>query len=323
VSVRFGIISTARINELVLAGARPSEEVEVIAVASRSQEKADAYARANGIARAYGSYEALLEDGDVDAVYISLPNLLHVEWSERALAAGKHVLCEKPLARRRAEAERAFDAAERADRLLAEAFMYRHHPQTLRVKELVEGGAVGRLCLIRAAFSFTITQPDDARLLEAMEGGSLMDVGCYCVNVARFLAGEPTRVQAEQVVNADGVDLRFSGTMRFDGDVIGQFDSGLDIPERMLLEIVGTTGTIDVRDPWHDLEPSIEVRTDAGLDRVETEALDSYRLELEDLAAAVRGERKPLLGRDDAVGQAAAIEALYRAAESGLPVDVE
>jgi D-xylose 1-dehydrogenase (NADP+, D-xylono-1,5-lactone-forming) len=323
VSVRFGILSTARINELVLAGARRSDDVEVIAVASRSQERATEYARANGIERAYGSYEELLQDGDVEAIYISLPNRLHVEWSARALAAGKHVLCEKPLARLRAEAERAFDAADRANRILAEAFMYRHHPQTLRVKELVEGGAIGRMCLIRAAFSFTIAQPDDARLLETMEGGSLMDVGCYCVNLARFLAGEPTRVQAEQIVNEDGVDLRFSGTMRFAGEVLAQFDSGLDIPERMLLEIVGTTGTIDVRDPWHDLEPLIEIRTDGDVERIETEALDSYRLELEGLAAAVRGERKPLLGREDAVGQAGALEALYRAAESGLPVNLK
>jgi len=322
VRLRLGVLSTARINELVLAGARASDQVEVVALASRERSRAEAYARAAGIERAYGSYEQLLEDGDVEAVYIPLPNKLHVEWSERALAAGKHVLCEKPLARRRDEAERAFAAAERADRILAEAFMYRHHPQTLRLKALIESGAIGALRLIRSAFSFTISHPNDARLLTALEGGSLMDVGCYCVNVARFLAGEPERVFAEQVVNEEGVDLRFAGTMRFSNGVLAQFDSGLDVPERMLLELVGSDGSIDVRDPWHCLEPRIEIRRDGEIERVDVEPLNAYRLELEDLAAAVRGERSPRLGRADAVAQAAAIEALYRSADTGEPIDL-
>ena len=152
---KWGIISTANINRLVLAGARESDEVDVVAVASRDQKRAEAYAREHGIERAYGSYEALLADPDVDAVYISLPNSLHVEWSIQSLEAGKHVLCEKPLDRRPEEVERAFDAAERADRLLAEAFMYRHNPQTAKVKELVDDGAIGAVRFVRAAFGFS------------------------------------------------------------------------------------------------------------------------------------------------------------------------
>ena len=237
-SVRFGILSTARINGSVLAGARESDLVEVTAVASRDQARAEKYAREHGIARAYGSYEELLAGPDLDAVYISLPNSLHVEWSIRALEAGKHVLCEKPLSRRPDDVERAFDAADRTGLLLTEAFMYRHNPQTARLQELVEGGAIGALRLVRAAFSFTITDETNVRLAPDLDGGSLMDVGCYCVSGIRLLAGEPERVFGE-AVDETGVDTVFAGTMRFPGDVFGEFDCGFRLPMRDELEVVG------------------------------------------------------------------------------------
>src|SRR5919106_6537645 len=154
-SVNWGFLSTARINRLVLAGARESDRVDVVAVASRDRERADAYARENGIERAYGSYEALLADSEIEAVYISLPNSLHVEWSIRALEAGKHVLCEKPLDRRPQRVEEAFDAADRAGRFLMEGFMYRHHPQMARLRELVEDRAIGELRAITSVFTFS------------------------------------------------------------------------------------------------------------------------------------------------------------------------
>ena len=154
--VRFGIVSTADINRKLIPGAHASDKVELIAVASREQGKAEAYAREWEIDRAYGSYDALLEDADIEAVYISLPNTLHCEWSIRALEAGKHVLCEKPLSRHTADVEQAFDAAERAERLLSEAFMYRHNPQTARLAGLVREGAIGELRLIRSAFSYSL-----------------------------------------------------------------------------------------------------------------------------------------------------------------------
>jgi predicted dehydrogenase len=323
--VRLGLLSTARINELVLPAARACDDVEVVAVASRDPSRAQRYAAEHGIERAYGSYEALLEDDALDAVYLPLPNGLHVEWTERALSAGKHVLCEKPLARSRRQAERAFAAAVSAGRILAEAFMYRHHPQTIRIKSLLEGGAIGRLRLIRAAQSFRITGEDDVRLSRDLEGGALMDVGCYCVHLARFIAGEPMRVYGEQRLNRDGVDLLFAGTMRFAGDVVAQFDAGIDVPRRDLLELIGSHGTMEVRDPWlggEGEEPAILVYRDGECERVTTRPLDPYRLELEDFAAATRGDRAALLGRDDAVAQAAAVEALYASADAGVPVDL-
>jgi D-xylose 1-dehydrogenase (NADP+, D-xylono-1,5-lactone-forming) len=324
-SIRLGVLSTARINELLLPAARASEHLEVVAIASRELARARQYAAEHDIERAYGSYTELLTDDELDAVYIPLPNGLHVEWSERALGAGKHVLCEKPLARSRAEAERAFETAERAGRILAEAFMYRHHPQTIQIKSLLQAGAVGPLRLIRAAQSFPIERADDVRLFRRLDGGALMDVGCYCVHFARLIAGEPERVYGEQRLNADGVDLLFSGTMRFAGDLLAQFDAGIDVPQRDFLELVGGDGTMEVHDPWmsgEGPEPAILIHRDGDTERVVTDRVDAFQLELEDFAAAIRGEHAPLLGRDDATAQAAAIEALYASADSGCPVEM-
>jgi predicted dehydrogenase len=322
VSTNWGVISTANINRLVLAGARESDRVDVVAVASRDQARAEAYAREHGIERAHGSYEALLADPEVDAVYISLPNSLHVEWSVRSLEAGKHVLCEKPLDRRPEEVERAFEAADRADRLLAEAFMYRHNPQTAKVRELVAGGAIGSLRLVRAAFSFSLDEPENVRLAADLDGGALMDVGCYCVSGSRLVAGEPGTVYGRQVTGPSGVDVLFAATMSFPGDVVAQFDCGFVLPDRDELELIGDQGSLFLDDPWHARRPLIELRRDGGVEEIALDPVDSYRLELENLSDAIEGRGEPLLGRADAVGQARAIEALYASAASGEPVSL-
>jgi predicted dehydrogenase len=321
-TVRWGFLSTANINDKLLAGAAESDRVDVIAVASRDAARAGAYARERGIQRAYGSYEELLADPDLEAVYISLPNLLHVEWSIRALEAGKHVLCEKPLSRRPQDVERAFDVAEQSDRLLMEAFMYRHNPQTAKLEELVGGGAIGRLRLVRAAFSFRLENAQDVRLDESLDGGGLMDVGCYCISGARLLGGEPERVYGEQVPSVSGVDELFTGTMRLQGDVLAQFDSGLALPERDELEAIGEDGSLFLDDPWHCQRPVIELRTAGGMEEIAVERADSYRLQLENMSDAIRGEAEPLLSREDALGQARAIDALYRSAAEGRPVNL-
>jgi D-xylose 1-dehydrogenase (NADP+, D-xylono-1,5-lactone-forming) len=316
-AVRWGILSTADINRKVIPGAHASEKVDLMAVASRNLTRAEEYAREWKIDRAYGSYEALLEDGDVEAVYISLPNTLHCEWSIRALEAGKHVLCEKPMSRHVGDVEAAFDAAEKAQRILMEAFMYRHNPQTKRLRQLVVDGAIGDLRLVRSCFSYSLYDAENIRLRAEVEGGSLMDVGCYCVSGSRLLGGEPEQVYAEQFVGRSGTDWVFTGTMRFPGEVFAQFDCGTALPERDELEVIGSDGSLFVDDPWHCLEPMIELRRDGGTERIELEHIDSYRLELENLSDAIRGVTEPLLGRDDAVGQARAIDALYRSAVSG------
>jgi predicted dehydrogenase len=313
-------MSTAGINEQLLAGARQTDALVVLAVASRDAERARRYAQSHGIERAYGSYDALLSDPEVEAVYISLPNSLHLEWSVRALRAGKHVLCEKPLGRSAAEVDAAFDVAQRQGRLLMEAFMYRHNPQTQRLAELAGSGAIGRLALIRSAFSFATRDAADVRLRSALQGGALMDVGCYCVSGTRLIAGEPERVGAEQVLGGDGVDVAFAATMRFADGVIGHFDAGLALDSRDELEVVGEEGALFLDDPWHCRDPVIELRRDGKVQRIELEPVDSYRLEAENFCAAIRGTASPLLGREDAVAQARAIEALYRAADLGQTV---
>jgi xylose dehydrogenase (NAD/NADP) len=320
VAVKWGIVSTADINRKVIPGAQASDKVELIAVASRDGGRAERYAEEWGIERAYGSYDALFEDPDVEAVYISLPNTMHCEWSIRAVEAGKHVLCEKPMSRHAQEVEAAFDAAERAGRLLMEAFMYRHNPQTHRLRELVADGAIGDLRLVRSAFSYSLHDAENIRLRTEVDGGSLMDVGCYCVSGSRLLAGEPELVFGRQHLGPTGTDWVFAGTMVFPGDVVALFDCGTSLPERDELEAVGAEGSLFLDDPWHCYVPVIELRRDGGVERIELRPEDSYRLELENLSDAIRGEAELLLGAEDAIAQARAIEALSGAAETGEAV---
>ena len=321
--VRFGFISTARINRRLLAAAEKSDRADVVAVASRDAGRAEAYAVEHGIERAHGSYEALIEDPEVDAVYISLPNSLHVEWSVRALTAGKHVLCEKPLTRSPAEAEEAFAAAERAGRILMEAFMWRHSPQTAKLEQLVRGGVIGQLQLLRATFSFPVEGRRNIRLAPELEGGALMDVGAYCVSAARLLAGEPERVYGEQVIGDTGVDILFTGILRFARGAIAQIDAGMELPRRDGLEAVGTEGSLVIPDPWLARRLVLHLRRGETREEIALPPADPYRLELDNMCEAIRGVAEPLLGREESVGQARALDALYRSADEGRPVELD
>ena len=320
-ALRWGILSTANITDKLLDS---GTDQEFVAVGSRDGARAEAYAREKGIARAHGSYEALLADPDVDAIYNPLPNALHVEWSIRALEAGKHVLCEKPLSRRPDEVDRAFDVAEREGRVLAEAFMWRHHPQVARARELLDGGAIGDLRVIRTHFAFRAADPDDIRLQAELDGGGLMDVGCYCVSGCRTLAGaEPERAYGELVSGGHGVDVSLAATLRFPGDVLAHLDCGLSYPGGSLLAAAGTEGSFALADPWHGNDAVIELRrADGSVERIDAGPANSYALELADFEAAVRGESSPLLGRDDALGQARTIAALYTSAERNAPCPI-
>jgi predicted dehydrogenase len=315
-------MSTANINRKVIPAARASPKVELVAVASRDQARADEYAKTWEIRRAYGSYEALLADPDVEAVYISLPNSMHSEWTIKALEAGKHVLCEKPLSRHASEVEAAFDAALRTGRLLSEAFMYRHNPQTKRAKQLVDDGSIGELRLIRAAFSYALYDGDNIRLRPALDGGALMDIGCYTISGSRLFGGEPEKVYGEAWFGPSGTDWLFAGMLRFPGNVIGAFDCGTAMPARDELEAIGNEGSLFLDDPWHCVVPGIELRREGRVERIEVDLVDSYRLELENLSDAIRGESELLLGRDDAVAQARVLEALHDSAMHGAPVSL-
>jgi D-xylose 1-dehydrogenase (NADP+, D-xylono-1,5-lactone-forming) len=319
-AVKWGIISTADINRKVIPGAHASPKVDLVAVASRDQQRAEAYAKKWDIPRAYGSYEALLADAEIEAVYISLPNTMHCEWSIKSVEAGKHVLCEKPMSRHTREVEEAFDAAEKAGRLLSEAFMYRHNPQTKRVTQLVGEGAIGEIRVVRSVFSYSLYDEDNIRLQTDVEGGALMDVGCYNVSGSRLVAGEPERAFGEAWFGPSGTDWVFTGTLRFPDNVIGLFHCGTALPEQDELEVIGSEGSLFLDDPWHCTVPVIELRREDGIERIEIEKEDSYRLELENLSDAIRGEGELLLGREDAVGQARTLEALHESATNGMPV---
>lgn len=316
----WGIISTARINRHVLTGAAGSDAVDIVAVAGRDAARTEAYAREHRIPRAYAGYDALLADPEIEAVYVSLPNAMHVDWAIRALRAGKHVLCEKPLSRRAADVERAFDVAHEEGRLLMEAFMWRHNPQTTMLARLVADGRIGPLRLVRASFSFLLDDPANIRLSGELDGGALMDLGCYAVSGARLLAGEPETVTAQQVMGGSGtpsVDTRFAGVLRHAGGVLSTLDCGFDLAPGHRLEAIGTEGALVVADPWHCRTPGIAWhRADGQVETIAIDLADSYRLELENFTAAIRGDAIPLLGREDALGQARAIEALYASADA-------
>jgi xylose dehydrogenase (NAD/NADP) len=322
--IRWGILSTARIADRIVDGARGAENAQITAVGSRDLARARAWADERGIEHAYGSYEELLASPEIDAVYIPLPNSMHVEWSITALEAGKHVLCEKPLARDPAPVDRAFDVAEREGRVLMEAFMWRFHPQTEELVRLVRDGAIGDLRVIRAAFGFNLPWMENVRWSTALEGGALMDVGCYCISAARAITGaEPERVSGEQVLGGEGVDARFAGVLRFPGDVLATIDCGMDVHRRNQIEVVGSEGTILVPSPWQTpLGARIELSRGDALEVLEPESVDPYTRELEEFGRAVSGGEPPRLGRADALGQARTIQALYRAAGSGTAVSL-
>jgi xylose dehydrogenase (NAD/NADP) len=312
--IRWGILGTGGITRKLLAGARLSAAVEVVAVGSRTAERAADFGREHGIQRTHASYERLLADPLVEAIYISLPNALHHQWTLRALEAGKHVLCEKPYSRRPADVIEAFDAADRAGLVLSEAFMWRHHPQARRMVDLLP--ELGELQVIRSTFSFAMDTDVDVRLQPDLDGGALMDVGCYCVNGSRLLAGaEPELVYGVSTIGPSGVDVWFTGILQFSSGLAAEFTSGFRADHRGL-EAIGSSGSALLTDPWQS-DPAVLVRDGTS---VTFDGADPYQLELEDLSAAIREHRPPLLGRSDALGQARTIDALYRSAASGIPV---
>jgi len=319
--LQWGLLGTARINRALIPPLRVSSGNRLLAVASRDAGRAAAYAKEWGIERAHGSYEALLADPAIDAVYIPLPNHLHAEWTIRAARAGKHVLCEKPLALTVAEVDAMEAAARESHVVLAEAFMYRHHPQTLKVRELLDGGAIGAPRFLRGSFTFRLDRPDDVRLRPEWGGGCLWDVGCYPLSFARFVLGaEPVEVFGSAVTGPTGIDETFAGQLVFPGGVLVQIDAGFRAAFRTHLEITGTEGTIVVRQPWKPERLPILVIRESGTEEIAGEGEDRYLLEIEDLAACVRSGRPPRVSLAESRGNVAAIVALLESARVGRPV---
>jgi predicted dehydrogenase len=308
-TLNWGLLSTARINRALIPAIRGSKRNRLLGVASRSQEKADGYAREWKIDRAYGSYEALLADPTIDVIYNSLPNHLHAEWSIKAMQAGKNVLCEKPMALSVAELDAMAAAAKETGKVLTEAFMYRHHPQTLKVEEIVRSGQLGRLQIIQGAFTFTLKREGDIRLQAELGGGSIWDVGCYPISYARTIAGsEPLDFAGWSVTGDGGADVLFVGQMRFPGEVFAQFDSSFISPPRAFMEIVGSDGTLEIREPFKPgKNEKIMLRRGDLVEVLDIRGEELYAGEVEDMADAVLLQKAPRISLTDSRGNVAAI----------------
>jgi predicted dehydrogenase len=326
--LRMGVLSTANIaTQKVIPGMRRSERVDVVAIASRDAAAAQDVATRLAIPRAHGSYEALLSDGDVDAVYVPLPNHLHADWAIAAARAGKHVLCEKPLAMTSADAERMGIAAREARVVLMEAFMYRHHPSWVAVRDLVASGRIGRLQAVQSWFSYFNDDPTNIRNMREIGGGALYDIGCYCVNLSRMLfQGEP-EVDGASITRDPvmGVDIVTSALLRF-GDGVAAFTCSIRAEDDQRVDIYGTQGRISVEIPFN-IPPTLPTRVHvaAGGDPpvapdVETLTFppaDPYGVEADVFAAAVLDGTPLEFGPEDAAANLRVIEAIFATAEAG------
>lgn len=326
--VRWGVISTANIGRAAVNPAiQASTNGELMAVASRDGARAAAFASEHGIPRSYESYEALLEADDIDAVYIPLPNSMHMEWTIRAAQAGKHVLCEKPLALNPAECRKMAAAADEAGVKLMEAFMYRFHPRTERVVEMLRSGEVGDVGAIRSAFTFRLRSADNIRLDPGLGGGALMDVGCYCVNVSRTLAGaEPLTAQATASWTDRGVDEALAGILRFPGGITAHFDCALTLERSEGYEVAGTDGSLRVDAAFLPGTDDVVIEEHRGREGLATHAIegvDEYRLMVEHFADCILHDREPRYGAAEAAANMRTIRALYASARAGgAPMDV-
>lgn len=327
--VRWGVVGNAAIaRKKVIPAMQRAANCEVLAIASREPERAADAAGSLGIARSYGSYEALLGDEDIDAVYIPLPNSMHAEWTLKAAAAGKHVLCEKPLGMNEAEATTMVEGCRDAGVLLMEAFMYRLHPMWARVRELVTAGRIGELLAIQSFFSYTNTDPANIRNIAELGGGALMDIGCYPVNVARMMFGaEPTDVQS--VLRRDprfGTDVLTSAVLDFDGRH-ATFTCSTQLQDDQRVHLIGTEGRLLVEIPFN-IPPDRPTRVffstggNAGAvppvppssEVIEIPAADQYQVQVEQFASAVRDGTQPPIPAEDAIANMAVIDKVFAAA---------
>jgi xylose dehydrogenase (NAD/NADP) len=318
--LRLGILGAARIalGGIIPAAAR-TDAVEVTAVATRSGKKSREVREAAPQAELFEDYDSLLEGASVEAIYVPLPNSMHVEWTLRSLAAGKYVLCEKPFALEATGAERAVNAAREAGLTLMEGFMFRLHPQTLRLKALISEGAVGEVRHAVAQFGHRLDDPADVRSISSLGGGSLGDVGCYCISTLRLAFGdEPRRASAFARFDDEGADRELAGVLEFDAG-LGIVSSSISSARRERLEVVGEEGSISLDAPFRvDKSGGKMEISRGGESSAETfEAADPYRVELEEFAAAIRENREPAVGPSEILGNARTIGALLESAHHG------
>ena len=321
--VKWGILSTANIARTQFLPALMDAHNAVLhAVGSRNLEKAREVAARFGASQAYGSYEELLRDPEIEAVYIPLPNSMHKAWTIKALRAGKHVLCEKPMALNVEECDEMLQAAEEEGRLFMEAFMYRFHPQIRKTEELLREGRIGEVQLIRGSFSFVLKDETNIRLIEEFGGGSAMDVGCYPIHLSNLLYGEvPHTVRASAVYrpSAPNVDLSMCAVLEYSGNRKTVIDSSFTMPDRQGVEIIGSEGIIRINRPWRPdrAEVSIVVQKGNICEEIAFPSSNPYQLEIEHFSDCIRTGQEPLLPGAFGRGVLAVIEACHKSAQSG------
>jgi xylose dehydrogenase (NAD/NADP) len=318
--VRWGILSTARINRRLIPAIRASARSELLAVASRDEGRASSYAKLWGIPYAFGSYETMLESDILDAIYISLPNHLHAEWTVKALRTGKHVLCEKPLALRVEEVDQMIAASETAGCILAEAFMYRHHPQTKILGEWVKSGRLGEVTMIRGVFNFYLSdRKNNIRLDPKMGGGSLWDVGVYPLSLAQYVMGGPPEwVMGDQWIGQTGVDETFIGQLHYGGCCLAQIASSIRSPFYTHAEIMGTEGVISLNRPFIDLEQEgkfVFQPSEGEPEIVHIPEKELYLGEIEDMNAAILDGTPTSLSLTESRDHIRTVTALYESAQ--------
>ncbi len=324
--IRWGLLSTANINRRFIPAIRESARGELVAVASRSQASATAYAKEWAIPQAFGSYEAMLESDAIDAVYISLPNHLHAEWAIYAMTHGKHVLCEKPFALTLEEVDRVTAVSQKTNRHIAEAFMYRHHPQTKIAGELVRNGRLGKITLIRAIFNFKFnTRSDNVRLVPEYGGGCLWDVGIYPVSMAQFLMGEPPEsVMGDQWVSEAGVDELFNGHLKYSDGRVAQISSSFRTPFYTQVEVFGTNGRLHFNRPFTGVEPPdralIFTPANGEPEEIPVPEQSLYLGEVADMNAAILDGTPTYLTLAETRNHIKTVLALYQSAQSGQRV---
>jgi xylose dehydrogenase (NAD/NADP) len=322
--LRWGLLSTARINKAVIEPIRSSKNSQLIAVASRSQEKASIYASTWDIPRYYASYEALLADPKIDVIYNSLPNSLHAEWSIKALRMGKHVLCEKPLTIHSSDVDEMIRVSGEMGKIVTEAFMYRHHPQTILVKEMIDNDEIGNLLLIRGSFCYINTRPNDRRFDPAFGGGSLWDIGCYPISYARFLVGSnPLEVYGHQQTGPTRVDLFFVGQLSFPTGVQAQFKSSFITPYKVEMEITGERGTITIPEPFKPgSKTTILLQREDRTKTIRIKGRELYSGEIEDMENAILFGNPVRINLQESKDNIATIEALFESASTSMPQPV-
>jgi len=320
--LRWGFLSTARITTALLDPLHTSNRNELLAVASRSQDKADEYARKYKVKRAYGSYAELLADPDIDVIYNPLPNHLHAEWTVNAMRAGKHVLCEKPLALSMADVDVIIAEAEKMGKITAEAFMYRTHPQTLKAQEIVASGKLGVVKFIRGSYTYVGRNPDNYRWKPEMGGGGLWDVGCYPLSYSRALLGvEPLEVFGWQVTGPTGVDEFFTSQLHFPKDIYAHFDCSVKIPYHVFMEIIGDEAMLTIPNPFNPgKKEKLLLSKNGRIEKVAVKGIGAYCGEVEDMADAILLGKPPHVSLADSRANTAAILALFQSAKTRKPV---